>query len=126
MKKVLIIDEKVFSSICSAILELEGLKVEVFDISSEYLSLFRLKEEFGLIITSYPIICPLVKDIQESKLPIIILADQINREVINLLENIPMSYCMVKPLNYKKFRLLTKELMNKKRSHTKNYNYKIF
>ncbi len=78
--------KKVFSSICSAILELEGLNVKVFDISSEYLSLFNLKEEFGLIIMSYPICCSIIKDIQDSNLPIIVLTDHINREVINLLE----------------------------------------
>lgn len=126
MKKVLIIDEKVFSSICSAILELEGLNVKVFDISSEYLSLFNLKEEFGLIIMSYPICCSIIKDIQDSNLPIIVLTDHINREVINLLENIPMSHCMVKPLDYKKFRLLIKELINKKSNATKNHTYEIF
>lgn len=125
MKKVLIIDEKVFSSICSAILELEGLKAEVCDMSSEYLSLLNLKE-FGLIIMSYPISYPVINDIKNSNLPVIVLTDHINREVINLLEKIPLSHCMVKPIDYKKFRLLVREIMNEKENfNTEKYNYNI-
>ncbi len=125
MKKVLIIDEKVFSSICSAILELEGLKAEVCDMSSEYLSLFNLKE-FGLIIMSYPTSYPVINDIKSSNLPVIVLTDHINREVINLLEEIPLSHCMVKPIDYKKLRLLVREIMNEKNNLSKFYTYKIY
>lgn len=126
MKKVLIIDEKVFSSICSAILELEGLKAEVCNMSSEYLSLFNLKD-FGLIIMSYPISYPVINDVKNSNLPVILLTDHINREVINLLEKIPFSHCMVKPIDYQKFRLLVREIMNEKENfNTEKYIYNIF
>jgi DNA-binding response OmpR family regulator len=111
MKKILIIDENRFSRICSAILEHEGFKTEIFGDSEGKLSRFDNKE-FGLIITSYPFGYYLFEKIKKTNLPTIILTDHINRAFINLLDGFSNSYCMVKPLDYQEFRSLVKQIVN--------------
>jgi DNA-binding NtrC family response regulator len=121
MKKILIIDEKIFSRICSAILELEGLITEIFDGSTKILSLIKF-DEFGLIIMSYPFSHFFLEEIKKINIPTIILADQINKEVINLLESLTTSYCMIKPIDYNKFRNLAKKIITCNIPNTKSYN----
>jgi DNA-binding NtrC family response regulator len=121
MKKILIIDERRFSRICSAILENEGFETEIFKDADGLLPKFDNKE-FGLIITSYPFGYFLFGDIKKMNLPTIILTDHINRAVINLLEGFNNSYCMVKPLDYKEFRSLVKQIVNSDLSDTNGFN----
>jgi len=109
MKKILIIDENRFSRICSAILEHEGFKTEIYDnVENQWVKVDN--KEFGLIITSYPFGHFLFEKIKEMNLPTIILTDHINRTFINLLDGFNNSYCMVKPLDYQEFRSLVKQI----------------
>lgn len=110
MKKILIIDDSVFSLICSSILELEGLKSQIYKNAESLLPLNGNK--FLMIITSYPFGYSFFDEIKEINLPTIILTDQINREIMNVLKSIPNSYCMIKPIDYDKFRTLVKEIAN--------------
>jgi hypothetical protein len=107
VKKILIIDDSVFSLICSSILELEGLKSQIYKNGD---SLPSNGSKYLMIITSYPFGCPLFEEIKESNLPTIILTDQINREIMNILKCLSNSYCMIKPIDYDKFRNLVKEI----------------
>jgi DNA-binding NtrC family response regulator len=108
MRKILIIDERGFSKICSAILELEGHKTKIFK-SAEYV-LPSNRNKFSLIITSYPYGYFLFEEIIKLNLPTIIMTDQINRDVMNLVKTLPNSYCMIKPIDYDKFRSIVREI----------------
>lgn len=110
MKKILIIDDSVFSLICSSILELEGLKSQIYKNGESLLSLNGNK--FFMIITSYPFGYSFFEELKEVNLPTIILTDQINKEVMDVLKSLPNSYCMIKPIDYDRFRTLVKEIAN--------------
>ncbi|MEW6001496.1 MAG: DNA-binding response regulator [Nitrospirota bacterium] len=111
MKRILIIDEVGFSRVCSAILELEGHKVEVIE-DIENLSLKLDNKEFSLIITSYPFGSVLFEALKKLDLPTIILTPHINKEIINLLKGFDNSYCLIKPIDYQKFRTLVNQLVD--------------
>jgi DNA-binding NtrC family response regulator len=119
MKKILIIDEKSFSLVCSAILELEGHRTEILKDFESILP--RLNNEFGLIITSYPFSYPFFEEIKKSNLPTIILIDHINKDLLNLLEDFNNSYCLIKPLDYQEFKSLVKLVANYETSHKIGY-----
>ena len=109
-KKILIIDEEVFTHVCCAILELEGYKIETHKIFGEKSITSNLKK-IGLIITSYPFCKPLLRELMKFDLPKIILSDHLNKEIIALLKNLTQSFCMVKPIDYYEFRSLVKEII---------------
>ena len=111
MKKILIIDESSFSRICSAILEHEGHKTEILEDIEDQLHGLDHKE-FGLIIISYPFGYFLFEKIKKMNIPTIILTDHINRALISLLYGFNNSYCMVKPLDYQKFRTLINQIVS--------------
>jgi DNA-binding NtrC family response regulator len=121
MKKILIIDEKVFSRICSAILELDGLITEIFDGNTNTLSITK-NNKIGLIIMSYPFSHLFLEEIRKINIPTIILADQVNKDIINLLESLTTSYCMIKPIDYNKFKYLAKKIITCSVHNTKGYN----
>jgi DNA-binding NtrC family response regulator len=110
MKRILIVDKGSFSRICSAILELDGHKTETLQYIEGMLPTLN-SNEYGLIIISYPFDQFILEDIKKTNLPIIILTDQISREIINLLENLTNVYCMIKPLDYEKFGSLVNQIM---------------
>ncbi|HDL21335.1 MAG TPA: DNA-binding response regulator [Nitrospirae bacterium] len=110
-KRILILDEVGFSRICFAILEFEGYRAETIA-NLDNLATRLNNEEFGLIITSYPFGLFLFDEIKRRNVPIIILSDHINRDLINILEGFANSYCMIKPLDYQKFRSLVKQVMD--------------
>ncbi|MEW6067022.1 MAG: DNA-binding response regulator [Nitrospirota bacterium] len=119
MKQILIIDEDTFSKICAAILELEGYKAEIVkDLNSLKLN----TDNFALVIMSYPFGYFLFEDIRKINLPTIVLTDHINKDVVNLLEDLDKSYCMVKPLDYQKFRYLVNQILKGNISDTKEIN----
>ncbi|MEW6116800.1 MAG: DNA-binding response regulator [Nitrospirota bacterium] len=110
-KKILIIDEAGFSRICSAILEFEGYTIQTAsDLDSAAMPFSS--HEFGLIITSYPYGVCCFDAIKQKNISTIILSDHINGELINILEGFNHSYCMIKPLDYQKFRVLVKQVMS--------------
>jgi DNA-binding NtrC family response regulator len=110
MKKVLIIDEDSFSRICSALLEEDGHKTEILEDINSIVSKAGDKD-FGLLITSYPFCHSLFEKIRKTGLPTIVLTDHLNRTLINFLEECKNSYCMVKPLDYQKFRSIVKQIV---------------
>jgi hypothetical protein len=118
-KRILIIDEGGFSRVCSALLEFEGYGA---DAVSTMENLNNGLDEFGLIITSYPYGAFLFSELEKRKIPVIILSDHINRELINVLEGFNNSYCMIKPLDYHKFRSLVRQVMGGEQEALRGYN----
>ena len=115
-KKILIIDEVGFARICSAILEHEGYgtsavaDVHQFESECEH-------NDIGLVITSYPYGAGLIEKIKmkKMKIPVIILSDHMSRDLMDALDHFDktLSHCMIKPLDYHKFRTLVNETMKK-------------
>jgi DNA-binding NtrC family response regulator len=110
MKRILIIDENAFSQICSAILELEGYKIDTCKTFEEKLQQYNTSK-IGLIITSYPFCIPVLKEIKALNIPKIILSDNLNKEMINLVKSLTKSFCMIKPIDYDEFRSLVKRIL---------------
>ena len=110
MKKILIIDEFTFSTICSAILELEGHKTKIF--KSAECMLPSNGNKFSLVITSYPYGHSFFEELLRINLPTIIMTDHINADVMHLLKTLPNAYCMIKPIDYDKFKALVRGIMN--------------
>ncbi len=124
-KSILIIDEAGFSRICSAILESEGYRVEAVTDGDNLASKLN-NEEIVLIITScYPYGILFLEDIKKRNIPVIILSDLINKELINILERFNSSYCMVKPLDYQKFKRLVRKIVNGDLNNHGEYNIVI-
>ena len=112
-KKILIVDEAGFSRICSAILEKEGYgtnavaDIHLSDVDIDY-------NDIGLVITSYPYGARLLEQLKEMRIPIIVLSDHMSGDLMTKLENFDksLSHCMIKPLDYHKFRTLVNQTMN--------------
>lgn len=110
-KKILIIDEAGFSRVCSVILESSGHEVEDIDYIDN-LSSNKDNNEIGLVVTSYPYGAFIFEEIKKKKIPAIILLDHINNNLFAVLKELDNSYCMIKPLDYEKFRLLVNQIMS--------------
>jgi DNA-binding NtrC family response regulator len=110
-KGILIIDEDCFSRVCSALLMSEGYRIETMSSVNDLAG--RLdNEEFKLIITSYPYGAFLFSDLKLRGLPTIVLSDHINIDFINNLEGFRNIFCMIKPIDYARFRSLVKDVMS--------------
>ena len=113
-KKILIIDEAGFSRICSAILENEGFGTNIIPDVHQFDSWVDFSD-IGLIIASYPYGASMLEKLKKWKIPMIILSDDMSLELMATLDRFDksLSYCMLKPLDYQKFRSLVSETMNK-------------
>ncbi len=113
-KKILIFDEAGFSRVCSAILEKEGYGTNAITDVCQLDSKVNY-EDFGLVITSYPYGEVLLEKLITSKIPTIILSDQVSRDLMTKLDHFDktISHCMIKPLDYHKFRNLVNQVMRK-------------
>jgi DNA-binding NtrC family response regulator len=111
-KKILIIDEHGFSRICSAILhDIVGYDTEIIAHGDDLPSKLN-NDKLRLIVTSYPYGAFLFDEIKKRNIPTIILSDSIDGELIALLNDFDKSYCMIKPLDYDKFKTLVKQVVN--------------
>ena len=108
---ILIIDEYGFSKICSAILERVGYETNTASLANELSS--KLNDEaVGLIVTSYPYGVSLFDEIKKRNIPTIILSDDIDGKLIDILDNLSNSFCMIKPIDYDKFKYLVKQVIS--------------
>ncbi|HYA86764.1 MAG TPA: DNA-binding response regulator [Nitrospirota bacterium] len=111
-KKILIADEAGFCRICAAILEQEGYRtITVAD--AHQFDRGLAGEDLGLVITSYPYGAGLLKKLKNRNIPTIILLDQMSRELMLTLDGLDknLSHCLIKPLDYNKFRTLVNQTM---------------
>jgi hypothetical protein len=107
---ILIIDEAGFSRVCSAILEMMGYVAEIVS-NDNCFYLSSTSKKHKMVITSYPYCLNMYSVIKNMNIPMIILSDQLNNELIELLEDQNNTYCMVKPLDYQKFKCLISQTM---------------
>jgi len=111
-KKILIVDERAFSRICSAIVqECVGYATDTVSLASELPAKLD-NRELRLIVTSYPYGSFLFDVIRKKNVPAIILSDNLDKMLINMLEEYDKAYCMIKPLDYEKFKTLVKQVVN--------------
>jgi hypothetical protein len=109
-EKIVIVDEVGFSRVCHSILLEQGFHVESLVRGEMELSQ-RLVDGVSLLITSYPFGKSILKKVSDSTVPVIILVDHLGKEIIELLEELENCYCMVKPIDYRRFNLLVKDLV---------------
>jgi DNA-binding response OmpR family regulator len=107
---ILIIDEAVFGKICSAILNEEGYDVGV---TSSYAAMSSKDSSSrpSLVVTSYPFCCQDLKAFDNITAPVIMLTDQIDTMLMSLLKNYDNIFCLVKPIDYQRFKSLVKGVM---------------
>jgi hypothetical protein len=114
-KKILLIDDKGFCRICSAFLKVVGFGMETctYTMTGCKNPLPSLDHnKIGLIITSYPYSHFILQEIKKSRIPFIILSDNIDNKLMSMLKGFTNSYCMIKPIDYQKFRELVTDIMN--------------
>ncbi len=112
-KNILIFDEAGFSRICSAILEQEGYGTKAICDVHQLDSVLN-SDEVGLVITSFPCGEYLLEKLKSTKIPAIILSDSMNRDLMVTLDYLgaTLSHCMIKPVDYHKFKALVSQKMN--------------
>lgn len=116
-KKILIVDEMRFSRICSAILEKEGYETSSITDIRQVGSKFNF-HDYELLVTSYPFCTVILEDLIHVGIPTIILSDHINRDLMTTLDHLDktLSHCLIKPIDYNKFRSIVKQVLNSDRS----------
>jgi hypothetical protein len=110
-KRILIFDEYRFARVCSALLESAGYEAEIIT-TPDGLPLSLNYRKVGLIITSYPFGAPIFEEIRKRGISTIILSDDFDENLIPVLKDLNNSFCMMKPLDYEKFRSLVREVMS--------------
>jgi hypothetical protein len=108
---VLIIDEAGFSRVCSAFIETEGFQSRTHTEVVGDIAMLP-QDHYCLIVTSFPHAVSFSAEIKKLSLPTIILADHLSDSLLNLLEDIGNSFCMLKPLDYSNFKLLVRQIIN--------------
>ncbi len=119
-RKIVIIDEHRFSRVCSALLDSIGYSAETYPAVNALPSNFDT-DEFGLIVLSYPYGNSLIDEVKKKKIPTIILSDNLDGKLISVLSDFDNSYCMIKPLDYEKFRHLVKQVMTGELGRERGY-----
>jgi len=116
-KKILIVDETRFSRICSAILEKEGYETSSVTDVGQVDSKFNYRD-YELLVTSYPFCAVILEDLKHVGIPAIILSDHMNRDLMAILDRLgkTLSLCMIKPIDYNKFRAVIKQVLSRDRS----------
>lgn len=110
-RKILILDEDGFSKICSAMLNDYGYHTELAASEEDAINNIS-RDRIALIISSYPYGMPLFKSHKIRDIPIIILSDEINNDLIDMMNDLKYSVCMVKPLDFQRFKYLVHGIVN--------------
>jgi DNA-binding response OmpR family regulator len=119
-EKIVIVDEAGFSRICHSILLDEGFHADSLVRGETELSR-SLVEGASLLITSYPYGKSILNRLGDMTVPVIILADHVGKDIIEMLEGLENCYCMVKPIDYRRFTLLVKDLVRETVFHYGGY-----
>ena len=111
-RKILIIDEHGFSRICSALLMSCGYQAEIMTQPDDLSGKLR-KNSFDLIVTSYPYGSSVFELLTEQNIPVIVMTDSIDERLISILNAHQQSYCMIKPVDYDRFRSVVKQAVER-------------
>jgi len=110
-KKILILDEDGFSKVCSAILNDEGFQTKLA-ISHEEADAHVSKNGISLIVSSYPYALSFLQSKQIKDIPTIVLSDELNSDLIDIMKCIKNSVCMVKPVDFERFKYIVRGILN--------------
>jgi DNA-binding NtrC family response regulator len=110
-KRILIIDEQGFSRICSAILNRSGYDTDIV-IHGRDLSAMLDRGTVSLVVTSYPYGASHFDALRKRDIPTIILSDALDERLISLLGSLRNSCCMIKPVDYDKFKNMVKQVFD--------------
>jgi DNA-binding NtrC family response regulator len=109
-KKVLIYDEAGFSRVCSAILSNEGYGTDIVNEQDDMQKLLS-KDEVGVFVTSYPYGAFVLDEVRKHSLSAIVLFDNLEEQFVDMVLANENLYCMIKPLDYNKFKGLVRSLL---------------
>jgi DNA-binding NtrC family response regulator len=110
-KKILIIDEDGFSKVCSAILNDEGYQTKLA-ISHEDADVQVSTNGISLIVSSYPYALSFLRSKKIRDIPTIVLSDELNSDLIDTMKCIKNSVCMVKPVDFERFKYIVRGIIN--------------
>jgi len=119
-KKILIFDEGRFAKVCNALLQLDGYVPEHIVQVQELKKLANFKN-FDLIITSYPYGVDVLDRLKNKDIPVVVLSDCVDNDLLNCLKKIKTSFCMIKPVDFSKFSKIIKTIMTKKMERALGY-----
>ncbi|MDH4028348.1 MAG: hypothetical protein OEU95_05925 [Nitrospirota bacterium] len=110
-KRILIIDEDGFSKVCSAILNDEGYKTRLAGSSEDALQCIS-NNGISLIVSSFPYALSFLRSKVVRDIPTIILSNEFNDELIDIMKSIRSSVCLVKPLDFERFKFIVHGIIN--------------
>ena len=110
-KRILIVDEDGFSKVCSAILNDEGYQTRQA-ISEEEAIRHISTNGISLIVSSYPFAVSFLKSSRLRDIPTIVLSDEFNSDLIEVMKCIKNSICLVKPLDFERFKYIVRGIIN--------------
>jgi DNA-binding NtrC family response regulator len=111
VKKILIVDEDGFSRICSAILSDEGYQTQLA-FSIDDASMHIKSNGISLIVSSYPFARAFLDSVNLRNIPTIVLSDELNTDLLDIMKRLKNSVCLVKPLDYERFKYIVKGIIN--------------
>lgn len=112
-KTILIVDEHGFARICSAILTADGYRTDVVADMADF-SVKLAPDTVGLVVTSYPFGSVVFDLLRTKDIPSIILLDGIDERLMQMLNNLQNSCCMIKPIDYGKFKHIVAQALDGK------------
>lgn len=112
-EEILIIDEERFSRVCSALLAMDGYVPVRYgiDVDGKFV---EINHKYGLAVMSYPYCSSIVENDIKINVPAIVLSDVINSNLIAFIKKFDSSFCMIKPLDFDKFKSIVSSVMNYK------------
>lgn len=119
-KKILIFDEGRFAKVCNALLQLDGYGPEHI-IQVQELKKLANFGNFDLIITSYPYGADVLDNVKDKDIPVVVLSDCVDSDLLNCLKKIKTSFCMIKPVDFSKFSKVIENIMTKKMERSLGY-----
>ncbi|MBI4697883.1 MAG: hypothetical protein HY758_02955 [Nitrospirae bacterium] len=110
-KKIVILDEDGFSKVCSAMLADDGHQTEMAMSGAAAMDCISMNGA-SLIVASYPYGMTVLTSQRVKEIPVIILSDEINNDLIEMMKNFDYSVCMVKPVDFQRFKYLVRGIVH--------------
>jgi len=117
-RRVLIYDEAGFSRVCSALLEMSGCSTDIMGDSSGILN----SSDIGVFVTSYPYGAFMLDEVKKRSIPVIVLFDNLDGGFIDMMHTYDNLYCMIKPLDYDRFKGLVHQLLSGEQVSREDFN----
>ncbi len=96
---------------CSAILQDEGFDTALAT-SAEEAAKHLSQNGISLIVSSYPYALSFLNAESAKDIPTIVLSDEVNNDLIEIMKRIKNSVCLVKPLDFERFKYIVRGIIN--------------